>query len=636
MTNHPFRRLTTLRLSVLASLTLLVLVALAAQPLAADAHLNSRFIASAARVIPRPLSLAAAHSIRADRAFVADARALKLCLSRHPAQCAATRRTLQQAGGRSANAKRKLAQAARASASSLGTARASRAWTQRAAQVSVTGRSLRWTRIARVNNYVVETKVPGQAPQYAVVHGASTTPPPVPGATVRYRVRTAISRSSWSLPAAIAYPLPDGAGSPTPAPGAPGAGETVDTQAAPALAVAGQTLSWNQVGSVSTYVLVQRLAGHADQYSVVGGTSFTPTPVPGATVHYSVRTAVEGSAWAPEVSIAFPSAPPVGGESPSTPPSESPSGGSFEMGMVPESLDSSEPGMIHAIGARSVRMEKEIGAPASDGSGRVEEYARAGIRIMPLAGFEGKLPTSEQAKNLGTWAAAYGPGGTFWQGKSEPAGTAMTTIEFGNETSYAYQFSDTSDSAVASRAQTYAIRFKEAYEAIHAANPNVGLLAQADDGDSGNSIWVENMFKAVPNLGQMVAGWTVHPYGPEWKGRLDALVSQTQAAGASSSIPIYVTEWGLATDNGRCLSDNYGWNKCMSYSEAASALGSTVTGMRARYGARLRGFYLYQAQDQSASGTSSDREQYFGAMQSNGEPKGAYTSEVDSLFSQFG
>ena len=147
------------------------------------------------------------------------------------------------------------------------------------------------------------------------------------------------------------------------------------------------------------------------------------------------------------------------------------------------------------------------------------------------------------------------------------------------------------------------------------------------------------MFKAVPNLAQMVAGWTVHPYGPNWQSRLDALVSQTAASGAPSSfflIPIYVTEWGLATDNGRCLSDNYGWNKCMSYAEAASALASTVTEMRARYGSRLRGFYLYQAQDQSASGTSSDREQYFGVLQNDGSPKGAYTAEVQSLLSQFG
>ncbi len=139
------------------------------------------------------------------------------------------------------------------------------------------------------------------------------------------------------------------------------------------------------------------------------------------------------------------------------------------------------------------------------------------------------------------------------------------------------------------------------------------------------------MFKAVPNLAGMVAGWTVHPYGPEWQGRIDALISQTQADGAPSSIPIYITEWGLATDNGRCLSENYGLNKCMSYQEAGNTLGSTVAAMRARYGSRLHAFYLYQAQDQGPSGTSTNREEYFGALQNDGDSKGPYTAEVQSL-----
>lgn len=139
------------------------------------------------------------------------------------------------------------------------------------------------------------------------------------------------------------------------------------------------------------------------------------------------------------------------------------------------------------------------------------------------------------------------------------------------------------------------------------------------------------MFAAVPDLAQRVAGWTVHPYGPKWQTKIDELVSSTAAHGASSTIPIYITEWGLASDNGRCLSDNYGWNQCMTYSEAATALSSTVSAMKARYGSRLAAFYLYQAHDQEATGASTDRESYFGALQSNQAPKGAYTTTVESL-----
>lgn len=623
MSTHLSPRRQTRRWLFLACLTLAAGAIAVARPLGAEAHTNSHArTAKAARAIPRSLSLAAARSTRADRALVTDAKALKRCLSRRPKQCGATRRAIQRAGSRLAAAKRQLAKAARSTGKAAGSATASRRSALQAPKLSASGQRLSWTRVDRVKSYVIEGKAPGQAAQFAVINGTSVKPPPVPGATVSYRVRTAVRGSSRSAAASIAFPAP---------------AETVNTQAAPALSVSGQSLTWAQVGSVTTYVLMQRVPGQSAQYSAVSGSSFTPTPVPGATVHYSVRTAVDGSAWAPDVSITFPPAtpttPPVTTEGP-TGTSESPAS-SFEIGLVPGSLANTEPGIISGLGARSVRMEAKIGTQPSTFVGRVEEYAKVGIRIMPLAGFEGALPTSEQAKSLASWAAEFVPGGTFWQGKSYPAGAAMTNIEFGNETSYTYQFSDNSPSAVASRAQTYAIRFKEAYEAIHAVNPNVGLLAQADDGDTGNSIWVENMFKAVPNLGQMVAGWTVHPYGPNWQTRIDALISQTRASGASDSIPIYVTEWGLATDNGRCLSDNYGWNKCMSYPEAATALDSTVKGMLARYGSRLRGFYLYQAQDLSSSGTSTDREQYFGAMQSNGAPKGAYTSEVASLLSQF-
>ena len=312
----------------------------------------------------------------------------------------------------------------------------------------------------------------------------------------------------------------------------------------------------------------------------------------------------------------------------------------FEMGVVAGSAITWELPFIQKLSAHTARMEFAIGTPASQIEPIVEAYAKAGIRPLLLAGFDGTMPSTSEARNLASWAADLGPGGNFWKGKTLPAGTAVTDIEFGNETSYSYQYSDTSGTSAwyslgsyATRAQTYAQRFKEAYEAVHAVNPSVGLLAQADDGDSGSSEWVRNMFRAVPNLGQMVAGWTIHPYSPEWQTRIDRMLSQLQAAGAPSTTPIYVTEWGLSTDNGRCLEDNYGYNPCMTYQEAATTLQSTVSTMRARYGARLAAFYLFQARDQRATGTSTEREGYFGALQSNEQPKGTYTTAVQSLLS---
>ena len=83
------------------------------------------------------------------------------------------------------------------------------------------------------------------------------------------------------------------------------AGAHAATQA-PQLTVSGQTLTWTRPGNVSTFVFVRKVPGQEDQYSIISGTSATPPPVPGYTVHYSVRTNVGGSAWATEQSIAYP------------------------------------------------------------------------------------------------------------------------------------------------------------------------------------------------------------------------------------------------------------------------------------------------------------------------------------------
>jgi hypothetical protein len=283
------------------------------------------------------------------------------------------------------------------------------------------------------------------------------------------------------------------------------------------------------------------------------------------------------------------------------------------------------------LDAKLVRIAFDISETPQQLETVIAEYADKGIQVEPMASFYGKLPTPAEAQNLAGWAKAFGPNGTFWERRSgtpEP----IQSIEFGNETSYSYQYSNDTVAGYASRAQTYALRFAEAVSAIRSANPSVGLLAQGDAGNA-NSAWVENMFKAVPNLGGMVAGWTIHPYGPEWRGRLETLIQQTAAQGAPSTIPIDITEWGLSSDEGHCLTENYGWNACMSYQEAGEALSETVSEMRQMLGSRLDMFMLYQVRDQEATGASNQRESYFGALQHELQPKGAYTTAVESLLS---
>jgi hypothetical protein len=579
----------------------------------------ARVIATASRVLPHTLRVSARRTTRADRKLVAEARALKRCLSvnrHHPKRCNAIRRAVQRAGSRLARAESRLAKVARRGGKTSTPGNGGNTAMLQAPQLTVSGQTLRWARVANVNSYVLVRKVPGQAEQYSVITGTSVTPPPVPGVTVRYSVRTSVDGSVWSGEQSITYP----------------AASTSNSQSAPALSVSGQTLSWKAITNVSTYVLATKVPGHANQYTEVSGTSVTPAAVPGVTVAYSVRTAVDGSAWSPEVKISYP------GGAPTPPPTASVSSGPFEMGVVAGSAITYELPYVQQLGAHTARMEFSINTPVSQMESTIGAYAQAGVRPLLLAGFEGRLPSTGEAQNLASWAAAFGPGGTFWQGKNYPTSAALTDIEFGNETSYSYQFSDTSNasnwyalSSYAARAQNYALRFKDAETAIQASNPNVGLLAQADDGGSGTPTWVNNMFAAVPDLASRVAGWTVHPYGPQWEATINRLVSSTKAAGAPSSIPIYATEFGISSDNGRCLQENFGFNKCLSYAEAASTLESSISAMRAKYGGRLRDVYLFQARDQQATGSSTEREAYCGALQTNQATKGAYTTAVEGL-----
>ena len=630
------------RLIVLLVASFLVMSALSVAAVAA----SSTPRATTASAPPRSLTVVSAHSKQADRALVSSATTLRSCRrtnGAHSKRCNSDSGAVQRAGTVLAVAERSLALIARTTGRGTGSPSASAARVlapRRAPQLAVSGDTLRWTRVDKLDSYVLERNVPGQTAQFSVVHGTSITPPPVPGVVVHYSVRTTALLSAWAHEQPISYPAPAGATAsapvanaspitPTPA--------TTDPQAAPALTVSGTTLTWDPIANVSAYVLATSSPGNATQYSVVSGTSVTPQPIPGASVRYSIRTAVEGSAWAPEVAISYPAvSSPVPPVTPPTPPvSEAPpaasAGITFQPGLNSGSSTAYDVPGSQELGAKVVRIQWGIEAPPKEMESVIAEYAAEGVRVAPLAVFDSRIPSAAEAANLASWAKTYGPGGTFWAGKSDGQ-LAIQSIEFGNETSYSYQYPDDSPAGYATRAQGYATRFAEAAEAIKAANPGVGLLAQGDAGNAG-SIWIENMFKAVPDLGQLVAGWTIHPYGPGWRPRLEALVKETAAQGAPATIPIDITEWGLSTDNGHCVTENYGWNTCMSYQEAGEVLTRSVSEMRQTLDGRLGLFLLYDVRDQQPEGASNNRESYFGALQHETQSKGAYTEAVKALMS---
>ncbi len=616
---HPSPRRAAGRL--LLALGILSLLAIVSSAAAAAPH-HGRHPHSSS--FSRALHSASMRANGADRRLVARARTLHRCL-RAGGACAHLHQSVERAGRAFTAAERNLALKARRSNRAASSSAILRPPTLRAS-----GYKLDWNRVAtRATGYVLVSAVPGQPYHYQYLHALAATPPPVPGKTVSYAVRSAVSSSHWSNIIKVAYPAAPPAPTPTPPAGPPS--EQLNLKAAPALSASGQTLEWNLVAHVTAYILLSKVPGQPEAFTAVSGTSTTPAAVAGKTVTYSVRTAVDGSEWAPPVTITYPAAP--------APKETAPPPPSKESGFSVIGTDGFQPGInsgtnpqdftgTSVLGAKVVRISFSIGQPASSLEYAIANYAAKGVRVAPLASFYGRMPTAAEAQSVASWARAYGPGGTYWANHAG-GNLAIQTIEFGNETSYGYQYGDNAGTpSYQARAQTYAVRLKEAAEAITATGIKVGVLAVADD-PSGN--WMNGMFAAVPNLGSYVSGWVTHPYGTSGKGKILGVLQQTAAHGAPSNIPIDITEWGLSTDNGVCVSENYGLNPCMTYAEAAEQLKKSVAEIKSLVGSRLQLFMLYQVRDQESPGASNNREAYFGLLQHEDQPKGAFTAAVQEL-----
>lgn len=272
------------------------------------------------------------------------------------------------------------------------------------------------------------------------------------------------------------------------------------------------------------------------------------------------------------------------------------------------------------LGAPVARVEWPIQTPASELRPLVAAYARRGVRVQPLAGFEGRMPTRAEAENVGAWARVVGPRGGMWRDLDPDL--AVQAIEFGNETSFAYQGTE-------KLGGEYARRAREASRATNAAG--VGLFIQADDANQVDG-WINQMYDAVPDLHEYAAAWIMHPYGSDWRRRLDWSIARL-AENDAPRLPIAVTEYGIANDEGRCLDKNYGWPLCLTSAQAAVILERVVRDMRAEY-PRITQFILYNNHDLRPPGTDANAENYFGARRSDGSSKGPFTDAAEALLAQ--
>jgi hypothetical protein len=75
---------------------------------------------------------------------------------------------------------------------------------------------------------------------------------------------------------------------------------------APRLLDQGKWLHWSRVANAGSHVLRDEVPGQDARYILLRARRFTPAPVPGVTVRYTVRTAVRWSAWSEAKSIRYP------------------------------------------------------------------------------------------------------------------------------------------------------------------------------------------------------------------------------------------------------------------------------------------------------------------------------------------
>ncbi|MGI9001737.1 MAG: hypothetical protein ACR2GH_08710 [Pseudonocardia sp.] len=288
-------------------------------------------------------------------------------------------------------------------------------------------------------------------------------------------------------------------------------------------------------------------------------------------------------------------------------------------GVVANSGPPEDAAKIGVLDPPLVRVEFPIETSPAQIQPYVDAYAVEGTRVLLLAGFAGRTPTEPDARNLGRWAAAFGPA----SGRLLP----VPAIEFGNETSYTYQYDDSpQDESYTERARTYARLAAVASDAIRAVDPEVGLLVQADDANTG-PVWIDAMFDAVPDLAEHVTGWTIHPYGPGYDARLNR--ARTQLSKHAAVRPLWITEWGLALDDGRCLEDNRGWDRCLDAEQAAAILLQVVADL-ARHD--VGAFLVYQGYDQRSPDVDSNPERHYGVLTVQGNDKGVYTEAVRALW----
>ena len=222
---------------------------------------------------------------------------------------------------------------------------------------------------------------------------------------------------------------------------------------------------------------------------------------------------------------------------------------------------------IHNLGAEWVRVDlpwKEVmPSPGvynwSAFDKQTKDAEAQGLHVLPILDYAPSWTTPENAAGYASFVAAavarYGPGTT----------SNLQWFELWNEPYFSYAWAGKTPNP-----EAYARDVAAASVAARQAAPSVKLLLEADYTDSEQvgtkpweTSWIEDMFIAEPNLGSLVNGIAVHPYGDDpslplahtggWQDangkwafqRIDTIREQFLDHGVN--LPFWITEEGWST-----------------------------------------------------------------------------------------
>lgn len=281
-----------------------------------------------------------------------------------------------------------------------------------------------------------------------------------------------------------------------------------------------------------------------------------------------------------------------------------------------------------ALGASHVRVDFGPGMPVAASDAEFADAAAAGLSVLPVVSQYAQLSTIDKnafAAYVASIAARYGPGGTFWQSRTD-GHLAPGYIEVANEPwgSWFYTVVEPAE---------YADVFRRSVIAGRAANPAVKYLIAGVDRyfQAGWQPWVPALFAAQPDLASFIGGVTIHLYGvtplnlPDWSNyqqwpQFLSVAEDLWARGAR--VRVWVTEFGLTTCTNTAAPD-YG----VSQAQQSTQLQAALAVMHGRWRELLGGAFVYRYRD----GVPDARESRWGIVNNDGSPKPAYTALTAAL-----